>query len=136
MISGASTGVRWGAVAAVLVAGVALGGLFVSNRGGQPAVGSADSTAPPSVQVATTPSPSPTPAGPPALVNARRMPCENGVVDCLEPGSYRLSADIWPARITIDVPEGWWEWRPGDDFDGVLVDGGPEAPDGSGWRFG
>jgi hypothetical protein len=31
------------------------------------------------------------------------------------------------------VPAGWFQWLPAGDFEGVLVDSGPDAPDGSGW---
>jgi hypothetical protein len=133
MTSGRSTPVRLGAIAAVLVAAVALGAVFATTRDRLPAVGSADATLSPSPSVASTPSPAA--SLPTALVNARMAPCgpDGGTPTCLEAGTYRLSSNFWPALITIEVPEGWWEWRPGEDYDGVLVESGGDAPDGSGW---
>ena len=31
------------------------------------------------------------------------------------------------------MPAGWFEWQPAGDFEGVLVDSGPDASQGSGW---
>ena len=54
---------------------------------------------------------------------------------CIEPGTYRLSSQThWPTTISFDVPEGWWEWFPGnvlEDFEGVFADS--SAAGGSGW---
>jgi len=52
---------------------------------------------------------------------------------CIAPGTYALDASIAPAMITIDVPRGWFEWDPGGGTEGLLVDGGNDAPSGSGW---
>jgi hypothetical protein len=54
-----------------------------------------------------------------------------GPPDCLAPGTYRLSGDVWPGEITMRVPAGWFEWLPFTDhdaYDALLV-----GPDGSGW---
>ena len=52
---------------------------------------------------------------------------------CIAPGTYALDASIAPVTITIDVPRGWFEWDPGGGTEGLLVDGGGDAPGGSGW---
>ena len=52
---------------------------------------------------------------------------------CIAPGTYALDASIAPVTITIDVPRGWFEWDPGGGTEGLLVDGGDDAPGGSGW---
>ena len=57
-----------------------------------------------------------------------------GLGNCLAPGRYRLSGDVWPAEITMDVPAGWFEWLPYTDrdaYDALLVDAGTDG--GSGW---
>jgi hypothetical protein len=49
-------------------------------------------------------------------------------------GTYRLSGDVWPGEITLDVPAGWFEWLPYTDhdaYDALLVDAG--TGNGSGW---
>jgi hypothetical protein len=53
---------------------------------------------------------------------------------CLAPGTYRLSGDVWPGEITMEVPAGWFEWLPytnRDAYDALLVDAG--TGNGSGW---
>jgi hypothetical protein len=35
--------------------------------------------------------------------------------------------------VTVDVPEGWFDWDAAAGIDAVLVDGGREARGGSGW---
>jgi hypothetical protein len=33
----------------------------------------------------------------------------------------------------MDVPSGWFDWLPATDAEALLVDSGPDAPEGSGW---
>ena len=53
--------------------------------------------------------------------------------DCLVAGTYTLTGTTWPAEVSLGVPAGWFSWSPGAGYEGVLVDSGPDAPDGSGW---
>jgi hypothetical protein len=139
MMSRASAPARWGLAAAVVVVAVVLGAAVINNGGASPGVGSAPITAAPITAAPTTaaspsPSPTPTPALPLSLSDAPLQACyPGGGVDCLEPGTYRLTSSTWPGPITLDVPAGWFQWRPAADFEGVLVDGGPAAPTESGW---
>jgi hypothetical protein len=132
MISRASSRARWGVAAAVVVAAVVLGAAVINNAGNTPAIGSAPATASP---VPTpTPSPTATPVPPMALHLAPMEACRpGGTPDCIKPGTYRLSTAVWPVQVTLDVPAGWFQWQPSVDFEGLLVDGGPDARDGSGW---
>jgi len=93
-----------------------------------------------SVGVPATPTPSPTqsasPAPPAMLEQAPQAACSpgGGALDCLAPGNYRLTGNVWPAEITLGVPAGWFEWLPYTDrdaYDAVLV--GPSTGGGSGW---
>ena len=133
MISRSSSTAHWGLAAAVVVAAVVLGSTFVNRGSGLPAVGAA-ATATPS------PSPSPSPsastASPAMLVHAPQAACgpSGGPPNCLVPGTYRLSGDVWPGEITLEVPVGWFEWLPYTDhdaYDALLVDAG--TGNGSGW---
>ena len=57
-----------------------------------------------------------------------------GAPNCLAPGTYRLTGDVWPGEITMEVPAGWFEWLPYTDhdaYDALLVDAGTDQ--GSGW---
>ena len=51
----------------------------------------------------------------------------------MPPGTYRLTSDTWPRTISFEVPQGWFPYGPGDESDGVLVESGPTAANGSGW---
>ena len=91
-----------------------------------------------SVGVPATPSPtqSASPAPPAMLEQAPQAACSpgGGALDCLAPGNYRLTGNVWPAEITLGVPAGWFEWLPYTDrdaYDAVLV--GPSTGGGSGW---
>ena len=135
MISRSSSPARWGLAAAVVVAAVALGATFVNRGSGLPAAGAA-ATATPS----PSPSPSRTPSASAALTamleHAPQAACgpSGGPPNCLAPGTYRLSGDVWPGEITLEVPAGWFEWRPYTDhdaYDALLVDAGTGG--GSGW---
>ena len=129
MVSRASTPARLGLAAAVAVAFVVVGAAVVNNDRSSPAVGAA--TAPPSPSVL----PSASSAVITPLFQASPVPCRPGDTGtgCLPAGTYQLSGDSWPGRITVDVPAGWFEYYAALDFDGVLVDSGPTAADGSGW---
>jgi hypothetical protein len=70
------------------------------------------------------------------LAHAPSAACapSGGPSDCLAPGTYRLTGDVWPGEVTLDVPAGWFEWLPYTDrdaYDAVLVGAGTEG--GSGW---
>ena len=137
MVSRASTRARWGLAAAAVVAAVFLGAAILNNGGTGPGIGSAPATASPlpSPTPARAPTLSPTPRPPTTLSSAPHAACDpgGGAPDCLEAGTYSLSSSGWPGRVTLDVPAGWFQYRPAADFDGVLVDGGPDALGGSGW---
>jgi hypothetical protein len=62
-------------------------------------------------------------------------PCHPGGTgtNCIAPGRYVLDAGLIPGTITLDVQPGWFEWDPGGGSEGLLVDRGSDAPDGSGW---
>lgn len=138
MISRASTRARWGLAAAVVVAAVVLGAAVLSNTGGVNSgvgSGSAPASSAPTPSPTPSPTPTPSPAPPTALGSAPQVACPPPTnTECLQPGTYRLTSSVsWPGQITLDVPAGWFNWNPGSDFDGVLVDSGPDAPNGSGW---
>jgi hypothetical protein len=87
-----------------------------------------------------TPVPSPTasasPAAPVMLEHAPQAACRptGGPLNCLAPGTYRLTGNVWPGQITMDVPVGWFEWLPYTDtdaYEGLLVGDGTNG--GSGW---
>ena len=134
-ISRSSSPARWGLAAAVVVAAVVLGAAFVNRGSGLPAVGAA-ATVTPSSSPSPSPSPSASTASPAMLVHAPQAACEpsGGPPNCLAPGTYRLSGDVWPGEITLEVPAGWFEWQPYTDhdaYDALLVEAGTE--NGSGW---
>jgi hypothetical protein len=134
MITRTSARARWGLVAAVAVAAVVLGAAVLNNGRAGPGVGSAPATASPSPSAS--PSPTATPAPPTSLSGAPREACIPGgdPTGCLAAGTYRLSSSLgWPAQISLTVPAGWFQWLPFSDYEGVLVDASPEAPQGSGW---
>ncbi|TME11663.1 MAG: hypothetical protein E6I65_05915, partial [Chloroflexi bacterium] len=91
----------------------------------------------PSVSPSPTPvAPSASPALPAMLEQASHAACGpgGGTPDCLAPGTYRLTGNVWPGEITMDVPAGWFEWLPSTDrdaYDALLV--GPSTRGGSGW---
>ena len=91
-----------------------------------------------SVGVPATPSPtqSASPAPPAMLEQAPQAACSpgGGALDCLAPGNYRLTGNVWPAEITLGVPAGWFEWLPFTDrdaYDALLI--APSTGGGSGW---
>ena len=113
--------------AAVVVVAV-VGYNLLPNRG---------ETGGPSVSPSPTPvAPSASPASPAMLEQASPAACGpgGGAPDCLAPGTYRLTGNVWPGEITMDVPAGWFEWLPSTDrdaYDALLV--GPSTRGGSGW---
>ena len=136
MTSQISMPARWGLAAAAVVVAVVAGAALINNAAQAPAVGSAPST--PSPTATTTPSPSatatPTDTRPPEVSSARTESCGSpSTASCLIPGTYALSAAHgYPARITFDVPAGWWYLNRSSDSDAILVDD-PEFPRASGW---
>jgi hypothetical protein len=79
-----------------------------------------------------------TPAASASILSLRvapGAPCQPGGTgdSCIAPGRYELDAGLVPGTATIDVPAGWFEWEPGGGSEGLLVDGGTDAPNGSGW---
>lgn len=137
MISQASTPARWGVAAAVVVAAVVLGAAFVNRDGGLPAVGAA---ATPSPSPSTSPTPTASPAPAAMLKDAPHAACSPGgsAPDCLAPGTYRLTGNVWPGDITMEVPAGWFEWQPyswEDAYDALLVYAGPGGASGWGVSF-
>lgn len=120
------------AAAAVIGLLIILGGItFLGGRQG--GVGGPPAATP---SLAPSPSPSASPAPPAMLEAAPLVACSpsGGAPNCLAPGTYRLSGDVWPGEITMEVPAGWFEWLPYTDhdaYDALLVDAGTNQ--GSGW---
>jgi hypothetical protein len=143
MLSNASGLARLGLAAAVLVVAVVLGGAFLNNRSGGIVGGASTPTPIPTSTIAptadpTTPTQTPSPAAlAPSLGSATYVDCDaaDTVKSCLQPGRYRLDQvpGVWPATITVDVPQGWFEWSPGTGSEGILVDGGPRYRSATGW---
>jgi hypothetical protein len=137
MLSNTSARARWGLAAAAIVVAVVAGGAFITNNRNQPDVGAPTATPPPTVA----PSASPT-AGVVVgtLTSAPQVSCGNeGPNECAPPGTYKLSSTTaWPTTVSLDVPEGWWAWFPGDtilDFEGLMVDDGATGSGGTGWNI-
>lgn len=130
MASRLSAPARWGiGIAAVLV--VFVGVAVLLPREPVPEVGTAPTPTP-----SATPTQSPSPASDLIpLSQARAMePCGDGFTSvCMPAGTYRLSSDSWPATISFDVPVGWWHYMESFEREGLLVESGPTAPQGSGW---
>jgi hypothetical protein len=125
---------RWGLAAAAIVVSILAGGIILGNRGNQQGIIAAPTPTPTAAPTPTaTPTPTPSVLG---LLDAPMTPCPVRTTEtCIEPGTYRLSSQThWPTTISFDVPEGWWEWFPGnvlEDFEGVFADS--SAAGGSGW---
>jgi len=80
--------------------------------------------------------PSTSPSSPAMLEQAPAAACvpAGGPLNCLAPGTYRLTGDVWPGQITMQVPVGWFEWLPYTDrdaYDALLI--GDGSGGGSGW---
>ena len=149
MLSNTSSGARLGLVAATFVVAAILGAVLLNSRstevgGAGPSTTPADSPGP-----AISPSVGPSaaasiPAGPPMLGAGTAVACaptDTGK-GCLAPGTYQLTGDpdVWPAKVTIDVPAGWTEpavgelGNPHSGWDGAVVNGRADANyAGSGW---
>ena len=115
------------ALTAAAVAVIAVVGYNLLPRIGSFGV---QATPPPSL------TPSASPASRPMLEQASPAACgpTGGALDCLAPGTYRLTGNFWPREITLDVPAGWFEWLPYTDrdaYDALLVGAGTNG--GSGW---
>jgi hypothetical protein len=126
---------RWALVAAAIVVAVALGAAYLNVNRSISGVGAAPATKGPP---APSPGASTAPVRTPAPVSLRAAPtaaCDptDNAKSCLAAGHYSLPGDEWPATISFELPAGWFEYGPGTGADGVLVDGGPEARNGSGW---
>ena len=133
MLSTISSRVPLGIAAAAVVVAVVLGAVFINRGNDQSGVGgapAASSTPGPSQGTGAAASPEVR-----LLVNATAVSCP-GITSrpsCLEPGTYQLgSTELWPAIITLDVPENWWYYEGGAGYSGVLVQT-EGAANASGW---
>ena len=127
VVTNLSVPARWGiGIAASLVVLVGAAALFTG--GSKPGIGAAP-----------TPTPSSSPTTSPSadvvrLAEASPESCFDGVGHwCLRAGRYRLSADAWPGTISFDVPSGWFRLDLGPGAEGLIVESGQDAIDGSGW---
>jgi len=136
MMVSRSSAARGGLAAAAVVAAVVLGAAIFSG-GNDLGVGGPAPTPTPTAAPTAAPTATPTPmaAGSLPLSSAPTVACypEATSNDCVAPGTYTLTGTVWPAEVSLDVPAGWFAWFPGAGYEGVLVDSGPDAPDGSGW---
>ena len=66
---------------------------------------------------------------------AEPAPCAEGSADnlCIAPGTYALNSTTIPGQVVLTVPAGWFAYEPVAGAMALLVDSGPDAPDGSGW---
>ena len=128
MASRLSAPARWGiGIAAVLV--VFVGAAAIVPRAAAPGIGAV-----PTPTSSASPTPSPSAEAIPLSSATVRSSCGDGLGHwCMPAGTYRLTSDSWPQTISFEVPEGWFPYGPGADSDGVLVESGPTAPNGSGW---
>jgi len=149
MLSNTSSGARLGLVAATFVVAAILGAAILDSRSTE--IGGATPTVTPteSPRPALSPSVGPSaaasiPEGPPMLGSGTAVACDSTDTGkgCLAPGTYQLTGgpDVWPAKVTIDVPAGWFEPRVGElgvassGWDAVLVEGGADTRyAGTGW---
>ena len=149
MLSNTSSGARLGLVAATFVVAAILGAAILDSRSTE--IGGATPTVTPteSPRPALSPSVGPSaaasiPEGPPMLGSGTAVACDSTDTGkgCLAPGTYQLTGgpDVWPAKVTIDVPAGWFEPRVGElgvassGWDAVLVEGGADTGyAGTGW---
>jgi hypothetical protein len=115
---------------ATVVAGTALLVACSNTTPGPSGVATAASRAPVASQAGPAASAPPT-----SLRVAPSAPCSPGRTGtvCIAPGRYVLDDGLSPGIVTIDVPAGWFEWDPGGGSEGLLVDRGSDAPNGSGW---
>lgn len=118
---------RYGLVAAVLVAAVAIGASLLGGN------------------VGDTPSPTPSGSAPATATAGAGGPMDlldSPTAGNLPPGEYVLDLDAYPARIEFTVPEGWWYYwtaatRSAADVHAVLVNSlDTGAANGSAWGLG
>jgi hypothetical protein len=109
-MSNAPSRAPWAIAAAAVVVAIVGGAWFLSGSRGD--VG------------ATAPSPART-----------AVPTESPTAspDASAGGTVTLDMLIGGQRVIVDDPAGWFLWYPYPDLQGILVDSGPDAPDGSGW---
>ena len=145
MLSNTSSGARLGLVAATFVVVAVLSAAVLnSDRSGEtggtgPSTTPADSPA--AVSPTVPPATSGVPEGPPMLGSGTAVACDSADTGkgCLAPGTYQLTGgpDVWPAKVTISLPAGWFEYLGGTGWDAVLVNGGADMDyGGSGWGVG
>ena len=126
MLSTISSRAPLGIAAAVIILAIVVGATFMNSSDDQPAVGA------PAASASTGPAASPEVR---MLVNANKVSCPGitGMVFCLDPGMYQLgSTELWPAVVTLDVPENWWYYEGGPGYSAVLVQT-EDAVNASGW---
>ena len=132
MASRLSAPARWGiGIAAVLVVLVGVAALF--QRGASPGIGAAPT---PTASASASPSSSASASAGSIPLNEAQAEssCGDGIGHwCLAAGSYKLSSSTWPQPISFDVPEGWFPYLAAGEIEGVLVESGQAAPEGSGW---
>jgi hypothetical protein len=127
---------RWGVVAAAIVLTVVTSTLILGNR--HPGVATtASPISTPEITLAPSGSTAiaqPVPTGSP-LDKAQYGGCGRGgpPLSCIIPGTYTLPGDVVRANVSLAVPYGWFEWDPGPGLEGLLVDRGLDAAQGSGW---
>ena len=148
MLSNTTSGARLGLVAATFVVAAILGAVLLNNDRPGETGGTGRSTTPADSPAAVSPTVPPAtsgvPEGPPMLGSGTPVACDSADTGkgCLAPGTYQLTGgpDVWPAKVTIDVPAGWFEPRVGElgvassGWDAVLVEGGADTGyAGTGW---
>jgi len=131
MLSTITSRAPLGIAAAIVILAVVVGATFMNGRNDQAGVGGPPGTSP-------TPASTERAAGSSdvrALANANQTSCP-GITNrplCIEPGTYQLGPrEIWPAVVTVDVPENWWLYEGGSGQVGILVQT-DDIDNGSGW---
>jgi hypothetical protein len=128
---------RLGMVTAAVVVVVAVGALLLGNIGRSSGVAGRPTAAPSGATPSAAPSASASPTTAMSLraqsSGSASCPKSGSSSGCLVAGTYRLDDDVTTATVTMEIPAGWAEWEPGRGSEGLLVDNGPDARDGSGW---
>ena len=127
---------RWGVVAAAIVLTVATSMVILGNR--HQGVATPASPVPtPGLTLAPSASLSSVAPVPPGttLDRAQYGGCGRGgpPISCIIPGTYTVASDVVRAKVSLDVPDSWFEWDPGPGLEGLLVERGVDAAQGSGW---
>jgi hypothetical protein len=131
MLSTITSRAPLGIAAAIVILAVVVGATFMNGRNDQASVGGPPGSS-------ATPAPTQSAAGSPdvrALANANYTSCPGitGAPMCLQPGTYQLGPpEIWPAIVTVDVPENWWLYEGGSGQSAILVQT-EDVANGSGW---